>query len=75
MQAIDRLHLPFPVLSDAGLQLTNALDLPTFEVAGMTLLKRMVLVIDDGVIAKAFYPVFPPDESAATVAGWLRASR
>jgi peroxiredoxin len=39
------------------------------------LLKRMVLVIDDGVIAKAFYPVFPPDESAAVVAGWLRASR
>ena len=74
-EAVDRLHLPFAILSDAGLQLTHALGLPTFEVAGMTLLKRMVLVIDDGVIAKAFYPVFPPDESAAVVAGWLRASR
>jgi peroxiredoxin len=41
----------------------------------MTLIKRMVLVIDDGVITEAFYPVFPPDESAAQVAGWLRASR
>jgi peroxiredoxin len=74
-EAVDRLHLPFAILSDAGLQLTRALGLPTFEVAGMVLLKRMVLIIDDGVIAKAFYPVFPPDESAAVVAGWLRASR
>jgi peroxiredoxin len=74
-EAVDRLHLPFAILSDAGLQLTRTLSVPTFEVAGMTLLKRMVLVIDDGVIAKAFYPVFPPDESAAVVAGWLRTSR
>jgi peroxiredoxin len=74
-EAVDRLHLPFAILSDAGLQLTRLLSLPTFAVAGMTLLKRMVLVIDDGVIAKAFYPVFPPDESAAVVAAWLRASR
>ncbi len=74
-EAADRLHLPFTILSDAGLQFARALSLPTFEVAGMTLLKRMVLVIDDGVIAKAFYPVFPPDGSAAMVAGWLRASR
>jgi peroxiredoxin len=74
-EAVDRLHLPFAILSDADLPLTHALSLPTFEAAGMTLLKRMVLIIDDGVIAKAFYPVFPPDESAAAVAGWLRASR
>ncbi|HMA70907.1 MAG TPA: peroxiredoxin [Xanthobacteraceae bacterium] len=74
-EAIDRLHLQFPILSDTDLRLTNMLGLPTFEVAGMTLLKRMVLVIDDGVIAKVFYPVFPPDESAAVVVGWLRASR
>src|SRR5215470_6742151 len=74
-EAVDRLHLPFAILSDVGLQFARALGLPTFEVAGMTLLKRMVLVIDDGVIAKVFYPVFPPDESAAVVVGWLRASR
>src|SRR5260221_6283037 len=74
-EAVDRLHLPFAILSDAGLQLTHSLGLPTFEVAGMTLLKRMVLVIDDGVIAKAFYPVFPPDASPAVVAGWPPAPR
>jgi peroxiredoxin len=74
-EAADRLHLPFAILSDASLQFTHALGLPTFEVAGMRLLKRMVLVIDDGIIAEAFYPVFPPDESAAVVAEWLRSSR
>ena len=72
-EAVDRLHLPFPVLSDADLKLTHALNLPTFAVAGMTLLKRMVFVIDDGVMTKVFYPVFPPDKSADEVVGWLRA--
>ena len=50
----------------------RALDLPTFSIAGMTLLKRMALVIDDGVIDKVFYPVFPPDQNAAEVVAWLR---
>jgi peroxiredoxin/catechol 2,3-dioxygenase-like lactoylglutathione lyase family enzyme len=71
-EAAERLHLPFPILSDAELKFTRALKLPTFTVAGMTLLKRMVLVIDDGVITKLFYPVFPPDKSAAEVVAWLR---
>jgi len=74
-EAVDRLHLPFAILSDAGLRLTGALALPTFTVAGMTLLRRMTLVIDDGVVAKVLYPVFPPDESAAAVVAWLRTSR
>jgi peroxiredoxin/catechol 2,3-dioxygenase-like lactoylglutathione lyase family enzyme len=71
-EAAERLHLPFPILSDAELKFARALRLPTFAVAGMTLLKRMVLVIDDGVISKVFYPVFPPDKSAADVVAWLR---
>jgi peroxiredoxin len=74
-KAAERLHLPFALLSDAGLQLTRTLDLPIFVVEGMTLIKRMVLVIDNGIITKVFYPVFPPDESAGTVVAWLRASR
>ena len=69
----ERLHLPFPVLSDGGLDLARALDLPTMSVAGMTLLKRLTLVIDDGRINHAFYPVFPPDRSAEDVVEWLRA--
>jgi peroxiredoxin/catechol 2,3-dioxygenase-like lactoylglutathione lyase family enzyme len=71
-EAAERLHLPFPILSDAELKFTRALKLPTFTVAGMTLLKRMVFVIDDGVITEVFYPVFPPDKSAAEVVTWLR---
>jgi len=71
-EAAERLHLPFPLLSDANLAFANALKLPTFSVAGMTLIKRMALVIEDGVIIKVFYPVFPPDKSAAEVVAWLR---
>jgi peroxiredoxin len=74
-EAVERLKLPFPVLSDRNLALARAMKLPTFSVAGMILLKRMALVIDAGVIGKAFYPVFPPDKSAEEVIAWLRASR
>ena len=74
-EAAERLHLPFPVLSDATLAFAKALRLPTFTAAGMTLLKRMALVIDDGVITKAFYPVFPPDKNAAEVVAWIQASK
>jgi peroxiredoxin len=68
-----RLHLPFEVLSDADLRLTKALRLPTFEAAGMTLIKRLTLVLQGGRIEHVFYPVFPPDESAAQTLAWLRA--
>jgi peroxiredoxin len=68
----ERLALPFPVLSDEALELTSALRLPTFETSGMTLLKRLTLVVDDGRIAHVFYPVFPPDTHAAEVLAWLR---
>ncbi len=71
-EAAERLHLPFAILSDAKLAFARALNLPTFSVAGMTLLKRMALVFDDGIIDKVFYPVFPPDKNAAEVMAWLR---
>jgi peroxiredoxin len=74
-EAATRLHLPFAILSDEKRAFTQALRLPTFDVAGMTLLKRTALVIDDGVIVKAFYPVFPPDKNAAEVVAWIQASR
>ena len=71
LEAAERLHLPFLLLSDAKLTLTEALRLPTMEVAGRTLIKRLALIIDDGRIVKVFYPVFPPDKNAAAVQGWL----
>jgi peroxiredoxin len=74
-EAATRLHLPFAILSDEKLAFTKALQLPTFTTSGMTLLKRMALVIDDGMITKAFYPVFPPDKNAEEVIAWLQASK
>lgn len=73
-EAVERLHLPFPVLSDEKLELTRALRLPTMEVAGQVLIKRLALVLDDGRITKVFYPVFPPDRNAADVLAWLKAN-
>jgi len=70
-----RLHLPFAVLSDARLALTRALQLPTMEVAGLTLIKRLALVIDNARITQAFYPVFPPDRNAADVLAWLKQNK
>jgi peroxiredoxin len=72
LEAATRLHLPFAILSDEKLALTKALNLPTFMTSGMTLLRRMALVIDNGVIVKAFYPVFPPDKNAEEVIAWLQ---
>lgn len=68
----ERLHLPFPVLSDEKLELARALNLPTMEVAGLTLIKRIALIIDDARITHVFYPVFPPDRNAGDVLAWLR---
>lgn len=69
-----RLHLPFPVLSDEALELTHALRLPTMSVAGLTLIKRLALIIDDARITHVFYPVFPPDRNAGDVLEWLQAN-
>jgi peroxiredoxin len=68
-----REHIPFSLLSDSDLQLVAALGLPTFEAGGMTLYRRLTLIIDAGTIAKVFYPVFPPDRDAASVLAWLTA--
>jgi peroxiredoxin len=73
-EVAERLHLPFPVLSDQKLELTRAMKLPNFVADEMTLLKRMAWVVDDGKITKLFYPVFPPDKSAEDVIAWLKSS-
>ena len=70
-EAVERLHLPFELLSDEKLEFARALKLPTFEVSGMTLIKRLTLIARAGVIEKVFYPVFPPDRNAGDVLAWL----
>lgn len=68
-----RLHLPFEILSDAEFKFCEAMRLPTFEVSGMRLVKRLTLILRCGRVEHVFYPVFPPDESATEVIRWLKA--
>lgn len=70
----ERLHLPFPVLSDEALELTRALRLPTMQVAGLTLIKRLAWISDNGRITHVLYPVFPPDSNGPDVLAWLKAN-
>jgi len=70
-EAAERLHLPFELLSDSALDFAHSLRLPTFEIAGTTLIKRLTLIVGEGQIEKVFYPVFPPDQNAEEVLTWL----
>lgn len=70
-EAVERLHLPFSLLSDHSLSLARALNLPIFEAGGMTLLKRLTMIIMNGKVEHVFYPVFPPEQNAADVIAWL----
>jgi peroxiredoxin len=72
-EVVERLGLPYALAGDPLLTVAHALGLPTFEVDGMRLYKRITLVADGGEIVKVFYPVFPPDRNAAEVLEWLQA--
>jgi peroxiredoxin len=70
-EMVARLRVPFEILSDEDLRWTRALDLPTFEVEGRTLLKRLTLIVRQHRIEQVFYPVFPPETHADEVLAWL----
>lgn len=70
-EAKNRLALPFELLNDSSFALTKALRLPTFEYNGVKLIKRLAIIVVDGIIRKVFYPVFPPDQNAEEVINWL----
>lgn len=70
-EAVERLHLPYPLLSDSQLRLQSALHLPTLTVDGNTLLKRLTIIIDNGTITHHIYPVFPPDRNVHDIIQWL----
>lgn len=71
-EMVDRLHLPFPVLSDVNYEFQKALNMPTFAASGMSLLKRVTLIANDGVIEAVHYPIFPSDSDPAWVMDYLR---
>lgn len=70
-EAAERLHLPFELLSDEGLGFAREVGLPTFEVDGDVLTRRLTMILEDGRVEKVFYPVFPPNEDAENVIRWL----
>ena len=72
MEFAERNRMPFPVIADPERRLGAALDLPTFEIQGYLLYKRITLVAQDARIVKVFYPVFPPDRNAGDVLDYLR---
>jgi peroxiredoxin len=54
-------RIPFPLLSDAGLELAGSLRLPTFRASGVDRLKRLTLVLDATRTVRAvLYPVTDP---------------
>jgi peroxiredoxin len=71
LEFAERNAMPFPVIADPERKLGAALGLPTFEIAGLTLYKRLTIVAEEARIVKVFYPVFPPDRNAADVLAWL----
>lgn len=68
----ESLHLPFPVVSDINYQFQKALNLPTFVTAGMTLLKRVTLIANAGVIEAVHYPIFPSNRDPEWVINYLK---
>jgi peroxiredoxin len=71
-EMVDRLHLPFPVVSDSDYRFQKALSMPTFVASGMTLLKRVTLIVSNGVIQAVHYPIFPSDSDPIWVIDYLK---
>jgi peroxiredoxin len=70
-EAKSRLQLPFELISDSDFLLKKALSLPTFIFDGIERYKRLTLIIQNNVIKKIFYPVFPPDKNAENILNWF----
>ena len=66
-EMVGRLHLPFLVLSDANFKFCEVMRLPTFEVSGMRLLKRVTMIAENNTVMKVHYPIFPSDSDAPWV--------
>lgn len=71
-EAVERLHLPFELLSDASLKFAHSIRLPTFEIENLHLIKRVTIIAYKGQIVKYFYPIFPPDKNVQEVIAWLQ---
>ncbi|KRF44397.1 HxlR family transcriptional regulator [Terrabacter sp. Soil811] len=67
-------RIRFPLLSDADLELTTALRLPTFRAGGTTRLKRQTFVVDrDRVVRATLFPIPDVTGSVEEALGLVRA--
>ena len=67
-----RLHLPFPILSDAEGRFGAALSLSSFATGGENYLKRLTLIVSFGMIEAVFFQVPDPASHAGELLRWLR---
>ncbi|CAN5228546.1 hypothetical protein BH09ACT2_BH09ACT2_20770 [soil metagenome] len=70
-EAVERLHLPFAMLSDPGLLLADALDLPTFVAGAETFYRRLTIIANGSTIERVFFPVDDPQNHASEIVAWL----
>jgi peroxiredoxin len=70
-ELVQRLELPFELVSDAQFALAEALSLPTFATSGVTYLKRLTLCLSEGRIERVYYPIASPAAHAREVCAWL----
>jgi peroxiredoxin len=70
-ELVDRLSVPFELVSDSGFAFARALGLPTFETGGVAYLKRLTLCLSDGRIERVYYPIAAPAAHAREVCAWL----
>lgn len=70
-ELVQRLRVPFAILSDADFAFQQALRLPTFKAGDVDYLKRLTLLVRDGRIAHVFYPVHSPGGHAGRLLAWV----
>lgn len=71
-EMVERLKVPFPILSDARGTFGDAVGLPSFVTGGEIYYKRLSLVLTNGLIETVFYPVPRPEKHARDVLRWFR---
>ncbi len=74
-EMVQRLNVPFDILSDQTRKFSDAMALPMFETGGLQFLKRVTFVTFQGRIERVFYPVIVPSSDAQEVVSWLRAAK
>lgn len=67
-----RLGVQYDVLSDYNFELLNLLHLPYFEVDNFKFIKRLTLIIENSIIQKVFYPIYPPELHINEILNWLQ---